>query len=108
MRVSSLLSLSAAVSSAWAFPTYADVQTRQAWEVKPWTAPGPSDGRWAHSIIKIEVETLRETNILIASTRTMSGPQYPCQSWIPAFERPGYLARYTGQGNAGRVQHRQK
>lgn len=45
MRFSSILSLSAAVSSACAFPTYADVQTRQAWEAKPWTAPGPSDAR---------------------------------------------------------------
>jgi len=45
MRFSSTLGLSAAVSSAWAFPTHADVQTRQAWEAQPWTAPGPSDAR---------------------------------------------------------------
>jgi hypothetical protein len=45
MRFSSILSLSAAISSALAFPTYADVGARQAWEAKPWTAPGPNDAR---------------------------------------------------------------
>ncbi|KAJ4336314.1 hypothetical protein N0V87_005465 [Didymella glomerata] len=45
MRFSSILALSAAASSALAFPTYADVKTRQAWQAQPWTAPGANDAR---------------------------------------------------------------
>jgi len=44
MRFSSIFILSAAASSALAFPTYAEINTRQAWEAKPWTAPSANDG----------------------------------------------------------------
>jgi hypothetical protein len=44
MKVSSLVSFSAIVASALAFPTYGSVNARQTWQPRNWTAPGPTDG----------------------------------------------------------------
>jgi hypothetical protein len=45
MKASSILSISAILAPALAFPAYADVNARQTWQPKPWTAPGPNDGK---------------------------------------------------------------
>jgi hypothetical protein len=44
MHLSSVLSFSAILVSALAFPTYGDVKARQTWQPRNWTAPGPNDG----------------------------------------------------------------
>lgn len=45
MRLPSVLSVSVLVASAAAFPAYVDVEARQTWQVRPWNAPGPNDGK---------------------------------------------------------------
>lgn len=45
MKISTLLSLSAALTSTMAFPAFINIEARQIWEPKPWTAPGPNDGQ---------------------------------------------------------------
>jgi hypothetical protein len=44
MKLASIFGLSCFLTSAGAYPSYGDVQARQIWEPKPWTAPGPNDG----------------------------------------------------------------
>ena len=44
MKVSSVISFSAIFASALAFPTYGNVNARQTWQPRNWTAPGPNDG----------------------------------------------------------------
>jgi hypothetical protein len=44
MKVSSVVSFSAIFASALAFPTYGNVNARQTWQPRNWTAPGPNDG----------------------------------------------------------------
>ncbi|EAT87589.2 hypothetical protein HBH56_053050 [Parastagonospora nodorum] len=45
MKVSSVLSFSSIFASALAFPTYGNVNARQTWQPRNWTAPGPNDAR---------------------------------------------------------------
>jgi hypothetical protein len=44
MKLSSVISFSAVFASALAFPTYGNVNARQTWQPRNWTAPGPNDG----------------------------------------------------------------
>jgi hypothetical protein len=53
MRFSSVVRLASVMAMAFAFPAYVDLEVRQTWQVRPWTAPGPTDGKRAHKIIWI-------------------------------------------------------
>jgi hypothetical protein len=51
MKVSSVISFSVIFASALAFPTYGNINGRQTWQPRNWTAPGPNDGKSNHLIV---------------------------------------------------------
>lgn len=41
------------IAQAVAFPAYVHIEARQTWQVRPWTAPSPTDGKRAHGMMLI-------------------------------------------------------